>query len=323
MPSIPPSSKQNGNQGSPKSSLFSNPDKGEVKEFYADDPRWDLSEIILSPTIRETIEDVINFIQHRKHIIDDWELNRFLKGSSSVGINLYGAPGTGKSCTAEAIAKALGKKIVKVDYSEIQDSKLGQTEKNLTELFRQAEENEIVIFMDEADGLLGQRAESGSNAAVTNDIKSHLLTLVDRSNVVIIYATNLFKNFDKAFFRRILYHIRYDLPTEQELIDLWKFHMGSSRIPVSKDNFSFNEIAKASCGSLSGGDIRNLTLKLCVRLAAGRIKELTNEIVIQEIEKYKQSLADSRGIRPLKEEEMTDYDKKMLDDYNKKKEETK
>lgn len=299
------------------SGLFSKSrDESAEIRFREEDPVWTLSEVVLNLKVRETIDDVIVFCQNRKKLVDEWGLNSFLKGNTSIGINLYGASGTGKSCTANAIAHALGKKIVKVDYSEIQDSKLGQTEKNLTALFKTASENGSVIFMDEADGLLGRRASAGSNAAVTNDIKSHLLTLIDRYDVIIIYATNLFKNFDRAFFRRILYHIKYPMPTQGELKEIWKFHMGHPNIKKDPENFSFDEIAELCEGSLSGGDIKNLTLKLCVKLAAGRINALTTEIVKQEIASYKENLADSRGERIVPESEMTDEEREMLKDNN-------
>ena len=121
------------------------------------------------------------------------------------------------------------------------------------------------------------------------------MTLVDRSNVTIIYATNLFKNFDKAFFRRILYHIKYPLPTNKELVELWKFHLGNpnilermklaltKEIPKDIHNFSYAEIAEYSAG-LTGGDIKNITLKLCIKICAGRITALDTVDVKNEIE---------------------------------------
>lgn len=299
--------------GQEKSSVFNRSDEQkDVKKFIEEDPKWTLDEIILNSSIKETINDVITFCKNKERLIKEWDLNKFLKGNSSIGINLYGEPGTGKSITAEAIAAALGKKILKVDYSEIQDSKWGATEKNLSRLFQTAEEDDCVIFMDEADGLLSKRSTNDSNANAANEIKSHLLTLVDRSNVTIIYATNLFQNFDRAFFRRILYHIKYPMPIHDELVALWKFHLGNDNIPKDINSFSYDELARQSVGILAGGDIKNITLKLCVKLAAGKIDKLTNDIVTKEIERFKESLADSKGVRIVPESEMTEEEKKAL-----------
>lgn len=314
-------------------SLFSKneDEKADSRKFIEDTPKWELEQIILSDKVRETILDVITFCENKDRLIDEWGLNNFLKGNSSIGINLYGEPGTGKSITAEAIANALGRKIIRVDYSELQDSKWGQTEKNLSQLFKTAEENGSVIFLDEADGLLGKRTTNSSNSNAANEIKSHLLTLVDRSNVIIIYATNLFKNFDRAFFRRILYHVKYPLPTKEELVELWKFHLGDPKIlkrmnlssikEVPKDvhHFSYDEIAEYSIG-LAGGDVKNITLKLCVKLCAGKISALNSFDVKEEIDSYKQSLEDSKGARVVPDSELTTEEKKVLSEERKKNE---
>lgn len=303
--------------------------KQEVRKFIEDEPKWELEQIILADKVRDTILEVITFCQHKDELIEEWGLNNFLKGNSSVGVNLYGEPGTGKSITAEAIAFALGKKIIRVDYSELQDSKWGQTEKNLSQLFKTAEENGSIIFLDEADGLLGKRSTNSANSDAANEIKSHLLTLVDRSNVIIIYATNLFKNFDRAFFRRILYHVKYSLPSKAELVRLWKFHLADSQtlqlmgfppkkeIPKDCKDFSYEEIAEYSEG-LAGGDIKNITLKLCVKLCAHKISELSTIAVKEEIDLYKESLRDSKGTteRVVPEEELTDEQKQALKDNN-------
>lgn len=262
--------------------------------FREEEPRWSLDEIVMPLTMRKDIDDIIVFCKNRKELIEQWELGRFLKGGNSIGINLYGAPGTGKSITAEGIAKAVNKKIIKVDYSEIQDSKLGGTEKKLTTLFQQAASNDSIIFFDEADGMLGKRITDGPNAQTNNEIKSHLLTLIDRTDVIVIYSTNLFENYDRAFFRRILYHVRFDLPQVEQLEALWKFHLGEN-IPKAPD-FSYYDIAVNSEG-LTGGDIKNITMKLCIRLAAQHLQTIAILDVTNEIKKYQKSLHDIQSIR--------------------------
>lgn len=257
--------------------------------FAEETPRWHLDEIIMSSKIRQEVEDAIVFCKNRRGLIEKWDLGRFLKGGNGVGINLYGDPGTGKSITAEGIASATNKKIIKVNYSEIQDSLVGGTEKNLTALFNQAATNDSIIFFDEADGLLGKRMSDGPNAQTNNNVKSQLLTLIDRTDVIVIYSTNLFENYDSAFFRRILYHIRFDLPKTDELEALWKFHLGE-KIPKATD-FSYHDIAVASKG-LAGGHIKNITLKLCIQLAANRLSDISLADVLGEIERTKTSLKD-------------------------------
>lgn len=311
-------SKEQSEQSS-SSSVF-NRNTDEKITFAEVEPRWELDEIILNPQVKEEIKDIIAFCQNQKELIEKFDLDKFLKGRASVGINLYGEPGTGKSITAEAIAKALGRKFIEVNYADIQSEKWGGTEKRLSALFEHAEENGTVIFMDEADGLMGKRSSAGAaNADVTNQIKSHLLTLIERSNVFIIYATNLFENMDRAFFRRILFHVNYPMPKHDELIDLWKLHLGSDNLPKAECEFSYDELAKMSEALLAGGDIKNITLKLCVKIGVGKISALTNAVVKDEIDLYLKSLNDSKGIkmREMSKNELDDLKKDDTETYNK------
>ena len=135
MPTIiPPKEKGNnpsGNPDNPKSGGLFSRSKEERISFKEKDPRWCIDEIILDQNTREEIGDIIYFCQHQKELIEKYGLDNFLKGRASVGINLYGEPGTGKSITTEAIAKAMGKKVIEVNYSEVQSDKWGGTEKLL------------------------------------------------------------------------------------------------------------------------------------------------------------------------------------------------
>lgn len=296
-------------------------DKEKVFSFVADEPLWSIDEIVLDNVTKDSITDAIVFCQQRKKIVDEWNLKRFLKGSGGcTGINMYGKPGTGKSIAAEAIAKAAGKKIIKVDYSEIQNEKWGGTEKKITELFKTAELTDSIIFFDEADGLLRKRQSDGANAETNNQIKAHLLTMLDKSAVIVIFATNRFQDYDRAFFRRILFHIKFPTPDKELLISLWKFHLGvgtETNCVPRDNNFSFEQLAEDSKG-LTGGDVKNLTLKSCIRLVSHNLGEINNEMLKEEIKEYKLSLSDmGEERREVKTEKLEGKDaeaaKKLFD----------
>ncbi|MCR4560633.1 MAG: AAA family ATPase [Bacteroidales bacterium] len=259
-------------------------------------PQWNLDSIVLDESTKQSVKDAIVFCNNRDKIVNEWNLTRFMKGEGGItGINMYGKPGTGKSITAEAIAEATGRKIIKADYSQIQDSKWGGTEKQLTEIFETAKKENAVIFFDEANGLLSKRRSEGANSETNNQIKSHLLTLLDDYNVIVVFATNLFKDYDRAFFRRILFHINFPTPGREQLISLWNFHFGDGSngekaVPRVED-FSMEKLADDSRG-LTGGDIKNITLKVCTQLVAQNLPGISNKLVSNEIEKYKKSLQD-------------------------------
>lgn len=263
--------------------------------FVGREPYWNIDEIILDDETKGLLKDVIIYLQNKQRIVMQWGLDKFLKGSHGcTGINMYGKPGTGKTIAADAIAKALGKRIIKVDYSEIQNEKWGGTERQLTALFKSAIESDSIIFFDESDSLLGRRQANGANSETNNQIKAHLLTLLDEYNVIVFFATNLFENYDRAFFRRILFHIKFPLPDKKELKQMWLFHLGdiSDEKKVPRNIvFSVDKLVEDSIG-LSGGDIKNITLKVCIHLVSRNIKELTNDIMLNEIVKYRNSLKD-------------------------------
>lgn len=99
--------------------------------FDAYTPDWSLADIIVNDDVKNSLRDIAVFCQHKNSLMNEWELRRFLKGKGGcVGINMYGASGTGKSISVEAIAQSLQKKLIKVDFSEIQDGKWRGTEKN-------------------------------------------------------------------------------------------------------------------------------------------------------------------------------------------------
>lgn len=269
--------------------------KGKVS-FAVIEPQWTMEEIIFSQKLKDQLYDVIAFCEKKEAIIAQWELNKFLKGKGCIGINLWGIPGTGKSIAAEAIAHSLNKKLIQASYSTLMDSLQGNTEKNITALFDTAVEQDCVILFDEADGLLSARKTSGANSDSTNLIKAHLLNILDRSNAIVIFTTNFFKSYDRAFVRRILWNIEVPAPGYNELIKIWQFHLGKN-VPkeISYEQLSqvTIDLGNAKNMSITGGDIKKLTLMFCTQLAAERYAAITPEIASSVIAKYLDDLQES------------------------------
>jgi SpoVK/Ycf46/Vps4 family AAA+-type ATPase len=175
---------------------------------------------------------MIAYIQSKEKLLYEWEFNRFLKTGSALSVNFFGVPGTGKSITAEAIAHKLGMSIIRVNYGEVESSLVGGTSDNLVLIFKKAEETNSLLFFDEADSVLSRRISNLSQAADhgVNSAKSTLLTLLDKFNGVIIFATNLFDNYDEAFVRRILFNVEFLAPDLEMRQQLWKFHYLYSKV---------------------------------------------------------------------------------------------
>lgn len=272
--------------------------------FSVVDPRWTLEEIIFPKSLKDQLFDVVSFCNKKEQIIKDWELDKFMKGKGCIGINLWGIPGTGKSIAAEAIADALGMGLIEASYSSLMDSLQGNTEKNITALFDTAVSENCVILFDEADGLLSARKTSGANSDTTNLIKSHMLNILDRSTAIVVFTTNFFKSYDRAFVRRILWNIEVPAPGYEELVDIWKLHLGKN---VPKD-VTYEELAQISLDictekqmSITGGDVKKLTLMFCTQLTAGRYSTISSDIVKSVISKYLDDLQENSP-QPKKEE---------------------
>lgn len=273
--------------------------------FASVEPHWTLDEIIFSDALKEQLKDIISFCKRKDEIIKDWELNKFMKGKGCIGINLWGIPGTGKSIAAEAIASSLGMNLIQASYSSLMDSLQGNTEKNITSLFETAVEENCVILFDEADGLLSARKQSGSNSDSSNLIKSHMLNILDRSTAIVVFTTNFFKSYDRAFVRRILWNIEVPAPDFNELVGIWKLHLGKN-VPkeLTYDDLSqlTLEISKEKEMQITGGDIKKLTLMFCTQLTSGRYRSITKEIASNVIRKYLDDLQESSPIKKTETE---------------------
>jgi SpoVK/Ycf46/Vps4 family AAA+-type ATPase len=167
---------------------------------------------------------------------------------------------------AHAIAHALGKPLIAVNYSEIESKYVGETSKNIAALFNTAKEQDAIIFFDEADAILSRRVTNMSNATdvSVNQTRSVLLTLMNDHDGLIIFTTNFIENYDSAFMRRILSHILFELPSLDNRYKIWQKYI-SANLPLSSD-VSFEVLAEKSDG-LSGSDISTCVLKAALSSA--------------------------------------------------------
>ena len=260
-------------------------EKKDEFDFLLEKPKWTLDEVTLSQKTLDKIDEMIAYIDNREKLLNEWKFNRFLKTGSGLSINFFGKPGTGKSVTAEAIAYKMGMSIMKVNYGELESALVGETSDNLVSVFKTAEKINSLLFFDEADAILSKRISNLSQAADygVNTAKSTMLTLLDKFNGVVIFATNLFDNYDEAFLRRILFNVEFVPPDLKMREQLWQFHL-SEEVPK---RITYLELATLSKG-LCGGDIRKLTINLGLKLLTNKVKSIDLSLVEAEIKDYKE-----------------------------------
>lgn len=228
-------------------------------QFKAEPPRRNLDQLIVSEVTRTHILSMVAKIRYHQKLYQEWNLQSLDPYGGRTAINLYGPPGTGKSFCAEAIAAELKKDIIRVNYAELESKYVGETSKNITAAFASAKAAKAVLFFDEADSILGRRLTNVTQSAdySVNISRSVMLLELDRFEGTTIFATNLFRNYDGAFIRRILGHIEMPLPDLDCRRRLWELHLLPT-IPGAQ-MLDPLDLAEQSEG-LAGGDILNVVI---------------------------------------------------------------
>ena len=256
-----------------------NPPAEEV--FVPEEPKFSLDEIILPDEVKNQILDVATYADNAHRVFELWGFKRTHKFSRRIGINLYGAPGTGKTMAAHAIARELGRKILIVNYADIESKFVGETPKNIRKAFEAAKNSNSILFFDEADAILSKRVTNMTQAVdvSVNQTRSVMLMLMNEFQDFIIFATNFIENFDPAFMRRISIHVKFTLPDEDCRKKLWRMYTP----PEVPNNLDFDELAKKFDG-ISGSDISNAMLNAAFKAARLKADELDKNLVFEAVE---------------------------------------
>ncbi len=236
-------------------------------------PKYDLDKVILDNLTHNQILRAIALINNQTLIFDTWGF-RDVDPNTKTILCFYGAPGTGKTMCAHAIAKKIGKNILIASYASIESKWVGEGPKNMRKIFEDASNQDAILFFDEADSFLSKRvnnAETGSDKHY-NRMSNEMFQLLEDFDGVVIFATNLVTDFDKAFKSRILSFVEFTLPdsnTRKKLIQ----SMIPSKLPLvtplteyeyeilssASDGFSGREIRKALLTSLSEAALNSRT----------------------------------------------------------------
>lgn len=235
--------------------------------FVAREPLYSLGNLVLDAATAKRLESLKNRFATHRLVYEEWGLGETDPSGRHIAFNLYGPPGTGKTMCVEALAREWGKKLIDVSYAEIESKYVGETGKNIVAAFRAAKEQDALLFFDEADSILGQRMTSVTQAAdqAVNVARAVMLKQLDAFDGIVAFATNLARNFDGAFVRRIPVHIEIPLPNEEGRKRILETIL-PDRVPF-KDKIDFSLLAAKTSG-LSGGDLKNVAVNAISDLAA-------------------------------------------------------
>ena len=256
--------------------------------FVPEEPKFSLDDIILPQSVKDEILDVATYAENSHLVFEIWGFKKTHKFSKRIGINLYGAPGTGKTMAAHAIAKNLGRKILVVNYADVESKYVGETPKNLRKVFEAGKNTNSIIFFDEADAILSKRVTNMTQAVdvSVNQTRSVMLMLMNEYQDFIIFATNFIENFDPAFMRRISMHVKFELPDLDCRRQLWKMYIP----PELPNNIDVDRLAEKYEG-ISGSDIANAMLNSAFKAARQNTESLDEKLVCEAIENILESKA--------------------------------
>lgn len=228
-------------------------------------PRYDWGDIILPADQIEILRELVSTVRQRSKVLEEWGLGKKLASSGAVTVLFAGPPGTGKTMSAEVIARDLQLDLYKIDLSSLVSKYIGETEKNLERIFTEAQSSNAILFFDEADAIFGKRSGvKDAHDRYANLEISYLLQRMETYDGVTILATNLRSNLDEAFLRRLQFAIDIPFPDEKHRLQIWET-LFPTTVPRSGD-VDLAEMAKRF--RLAGGNIRNILVSAAYLAAA-------------------------------------------------------
>jgi SpoVK/Ycf46/Vps4 family AAA+-type ATPase len=239
------------------------PRLGQLARAVTARPAWD--DLVLSRDRLERLREICNQARHRRTVLETWGFEHKLATGKGLAILFSGGAGTGKTLSASVLANELGLSLYQIDLASVVSKYIGETEKQLCRLFDEAESSRAILFFDEADALFGKRTEvRDAHDRYANIETSYLLQRMDSYEGVVILATNLSRNMDDAFLRRLQFVIEFGLPDERERLQIWQ-RVWPAALPRDP---SVDLPALARRFDLSGGHIRNIVLAAAFLAAA-------------------------------------------------------
>ncbi|CAL1518635.1 ATP-binding protein [Chitinophaga sp. MM2321] len=234
---------------------------------------WD--DLVLEAHAMEEVAEMRTWIEHGQTLLHDWGMKRKIKpGYRSL---FYGPPGTGKSLTASLLGKTFNLDVYRVDLSLIVSKFVGETEKNLAQVFDRAANQQWILFFDEADALFGKRTQtSSSHDRYANQEVAYLLQRIEDFPGMVILATNMKANIDDAFSRRFQSMIYFAVPGPEQRLRLWE-----QAFPTHlqlEEKLNLKDIAGKY--EMAGGSIINVTRYSCLMA----LKRGDKTILLQDVQ---------------------------------------
>lgn len=249
-------------------------------------PRYIWADIVLPKDQLEQLREICNYVKYHQLVYGEWGFEHKLSLGKGLNVLFAGPSGTGKTMAAEIMANELGLDLYKIDLATVVSKYIGETEKNLDRIFKEAQDSNSILFFDEADAIFGKRSEvRDSHDRYANIEIAYLLQKMEEYQGIVILATNLRKNLDEAFARRMHFSVEFPFPEEEDRFRIWQKAFPEAA-PLSQDiDLAF----MARQFKISGGNIKNIALSAAF-LAVGDSGMVTMEHLIRATKREYQKM---------------------------------
>jgi ATPase family associated with various cellular activities (AAA) len=233
---------------------------------------WD--DIVLPDDLMCQLREIADQVAARSQVYESWGFGARLPRGRGIGALFSGPSGTGKTMAAEILANHLQLDLYRIDLAGVVSKYIGETEKNLRNVFDAAEQSGAILFFDEADALFGKRSEvRDSHDRYANIEVNYLLQRMEDYRGLAILCTNRRSALDRAFLRRLRFLVEFPFPDCENRGLIWQkvFPREAPLAPL--------DLAALSRLEISGGNIRNIALNAAF-LAAGESTNIRMEHVL-------------------------------------------
>ncbi|MEN0047729.1 MAG: ATP-binding protein [Bacteroidota bacterium] len=237
-------------------------------------------DLVLNSNTLVQVRELETWVKYGNQLLNEWGMKKRIKpGFRTL---FYGAPGTGKTLTASLLGKYTNKDVYRIDLSMVVSKFIGETEKNLSNLFAKAEHKDWILFFDEADALFGKRTNvKDAHDKYANQEVAYLLQRVEAYNGLVILASNRKNDIDEAFLRRFQSIIHFPFPKATERKRLWENAFPKTiKLKIEAD---FTTLAQRY--ELTGASIMNAIQYACLRTLEQGDWVIKLDYIIKGIEK--------------------------------------
>jgi hypothetical protein len=249
------------------------------------------ADLILPTEQYQILQEIAAQVRQRVKVYQDWGFAD--KGTRGLGISALfsGSSGTGKTLAAEVLANALQLDLYRIDLSAVVSKYIGETEKNLRQIFDAAETGGVILLFDEADAIFGKRTEvKDSHDRHANVEVSYLLQRMEAYQGLAILTTNFKENMDIAFLRRLRFVVTFPFPDAKARAEIWQWTFPSQMPQQGLEPMRLAQL------KVAGGSIRNMALNAAMMAAeAGEAVMMTHLLAAakRECVKLEKTLSES------------------------------